>query len=152
MIMINRNNFQTTSAFGNFAGDHNGLSQQVLEYSLTKYSFLQIRSFLNHVLMTRITALSAGGDAEVMKVRTGSTSSSEKSPKGSKGRRGSATEEVLKAQAKRRGSSGEVFKGPNRQSKKGGKRQVVADKHTLHEAYYWLIETYVDQNDSDDQN
>ena len=137
MIMINRNNFQTTSAFGDFANDN---------------IFLQIRSFLNHTLMTRITALSAGGDAEVMKARTGSTSS-EKSPKGSKGRRGSATEELLKAQGKRRGSSGEVFKGPNRQSKKGNKRQVVADKHTLHEAYYWLIETYVDNHhNGDDQN
>ena len=138
IMMINRNNFHTTPAFGDFANDN---------------IFLQIRSFLNHTLMTRITALSAGGDAEVMKARTGSTSSSEKSPKGSKGRRGSATEEVLKAQAKRRGSSGEVFKGPNRQSKKGNKRQVVADKHTLHEAYYWLIETYVDNHQNgEDQN
>ena len=96
--------------------------------------------------MTRITALSAGGDAEVVKSRPGSISTEE----GSKGRRGSATEELLKSQKRRGSSSGpEVFKGPNRSSKKGNqKRQVVADKHTLHEAYYWLIKTYVEKEES----
>ena len=101
--------------------------------------------------MTRITALSAGGDAEVSKSRTSSTSTAEDGHKGQKGRRGSATDEVIKANKGRRGSSGEVFSKATRNSKRGGqKRQVVADRHTLHEAYYFLIETYVDKPEKSD--
>ena len=95
--------------------------------------------------MQRMTALSAGGNAEVAKVRMGSTSSVEENSAKSKGsRRGSATEEVIKANKGRRGSSGEVFN----KNKKNQKKQVVADRHTLHEAYYFLIETYVDKQES----
>lgn len=135
-------------------------------YSILRDEPARVRSFLDQTLMKRITNLTCGGGdtlaeelekVEISKVgKRGSISETTSigkrgsiSDSNSGSKRGSISEDRL--QQRRRtsssGSSPPLSRNGSKKStrngvKKGVPQPVIRDKHTLHEAYYKMIEAY----------
>ena len=85
-----------------------------------------MRTFLDDILMTRITSLSAGGELQHQQLEQSTKLASQESkPKSRK------SEKIYGKQ-------------------KRAKSHVIPDRKSLHEAHHFLIQTYVEGADSDE--